>query len=58
MLYDLDDVMDFGKYKGKSVEDVLEEDPSYLLWLLENSERFEVDDALQDAITTAARGHR
>lgn len=52
--YDLDDVLNFGKYKGSTVDSVLEEDPKYLLWALENVERFEVDKALQDAITRAA----
>lgn len=53
--YDLDSALDFGKYKGRTVEDVLDEDPAYLLWALENVERFETDKAVQDAITRAAR---
>lgn len=52
--YDLDTLLDFGKHRGRPVEDVLEDDPSYLLWALENVHRFEVDKALQDAITRAA----
>lgn len=53
MIYDLDTKLRFGKYKGYTVEDVLEKDPEYLLWLLENVEHFEVDKALQDAIMRA-----
>lgn len=54
MIYDLDTELRFGKYKGHTVEDVLARDPEYLLWLLENVDRFEVDKALQDAIMRAA----
>ena len=54
--YDLDTPLAFGKYKGRTVEDVLEEDPAYLLWAAENVESFDVDAALQDAIVRAARG--
>lgn len=54
MIYDLDTELNFGKYKGHTVEDILTRDPEYLLWLLENVDRFEVDKALQDAIMRAA----
>jgi len=53
--YDLDSILDFGKYKGRTVEDVLDEDPRYLLWALESVERFETDAAVADAIVRAAR---
>lgn len=55
MVYDLDTALDFGKHRGRTVEDLLGDDPRYLLWALENVERFEVDKALQDTITRAAR---
>ena len=51
---DLDDRFAFGRHKGKLVEDVLNDDPAWLLWAIEN-EVIEVDAALQDAITEAAR---
>lgn len=55
MIYDLDSTLRFGKYKGYTIEDLLNDRPDYLLWLLENVDDFEVDKALQDAITRAAR---
>ncbi len=55
MTYDLDSKLPFKKYPGRTVEEILEEDPRYLLWLLENVDSFEVDKALQDAIVRAAR---
>jgi len=58
MIYDLDTPLGFGKYKGRAVEDVLSDDPAYLLWLLENVEQFTVDKALQDDIERAARRRR
>lgn len=54
MIYDLDTPLGFGKYKGQPVEDVLADDPSYLLWCLENVESFSVDQALEDEIVRAA----
>lgn len=56
MTYDLDDCLPFGKHQGRLIEDVLDEDPNYLLWCLENVDDFEVDKALQDEITRRARG--
>jgi uncharacterized protein (DUF3820 family) len=52
MVYDLDTPLAFGKYKGRTVEDVLQCDPAYLLWAMENVDQFEVDD---DAINRDAR---
>lgn len=41
----------FGKYKGKKIEDVIEEDPKYLLWAHENIEWFQLsDEALEDVL--------
>ena len=42
MRYDLDAPLAFGRYKGRTVEDVLDDDPDCLLWVLENVEQFEV----------------
>lgn len=49
-MYDLDSLLKFGKYKGKVLEDVLNDDPEYLAWCLENIEWFEVDETLADEI--------
>lgn len=40
--------MAFGKYKGKTVKEVMYEDPSYLLWADDNVEGFELSDYLRD----------
>ena len=32
----LETVLDFGKYKGKTLEEVADIDPSYICWLHEN----------------------
>ena len=42
MMYKLDTILPFGKYKGKTVEQVLEIDPTYIRWCLENIEAFEM----------------
>ena len=36
----LEDQLDFGKYKGKTIQEVYSIDPNYLMWLNENSEDF------------------
>lgn len=35
----LSDRITFGKHKGKTVEQLLSESPSYLVWLIEKTER-------------------
>ena len=32
----LDDVFSFGKHNGDQVEDVTDDDPDYIAWLIEN----------------------
>ena len=39
-----DTVLNFGKYKGETIEEVYEKDASYLQWCLENIERFNLSD--------------
>ncbi len=31
----IDDVLNFGKYSGRLVEDVIEEDPQYIAWCID-----------------------
>lgn len=38
-----EDVLTFGKYKGRTIKDVSIEDFSYLMWLEDNSEDFIID---------------
>lgn len=42
------DVLAFGKHRGKSVDWVAEHHPSYIIWLKENNV-CEVDDEIYDA---------
>lgn len=41
-------IFTFGKHKGKTVKQVMEEDPSYLLWADDNVEGFELSNYLRD----------
>lgn len=41
--------MPFGKYKGRLIGDIIQEDPSYLLWCCENLS-FELDEECLDLI--------
>jgi uncharacterized protein (DUF3820 family) len=35
--------MSFGKYKGKSIQYIFDNDNQYLLWLIQNANEFRVD---------------
>lgn len=57
VLYDYNEKLNFGKYDGYTVDELKEEDPSYLLWLAEEEViRFhDADDqaAFEDAVDYA-----
>jgi uncharacterized protein (DUF3820 family) len=38
-----DDVITFGKYKGKTIKQIFENDSNYILWLIENSKDLIID---------------
>ena len=42
--YQLGEVMPFGKYKGVSIEVMIETDPKYVQWLLDNVDNFYLSD--------------
>lgn len=47
----LDDSMPFGKHKGSQIEDLVEDNPSYIRWLCENSTHVEFDEAVLEALS-------
>lgn len=49
-IYDIHDEFDFGKYKGKTIEDLLKENPGYVDWLIRNFRGFALSyDAFEQA---------
>lgn len=46
----LDDEFTFGKHRERQVEDVIEDDPSYIAWLVEN-DKVEFDEEVLELIT-------
>ena len=51
--YKLTDKLPFGKHKGQTIRQILQNDPSYLLWCSEKLERFAMSDEAWDyAIST------
>jgi hypothetical protein len=42
-LWGLDDELTFGKNKGFTIRQVIENDRRWLIWMLENTEHFELD---------------
>ena len=51
----LEDTFKFGKYKGQQVEDVIDDDPSYVRWLCENTETHFDDEVLETLSKREAR---
>lgn len=43
----LETILTFGKYEGKQVEDLLDDDPGYLFWLAENTPTIFNDEAYE-----------
>ena len=41
--FTLDTVFDFGKHKGKSLSDIIENDIDYIIWCILNIEQFKID---------------
>lgn len=47
---DLDSIFKFGKYKGQELEDIIEDDPGYIRWLMDN-EVAEFTTAVHECVT-------
>jgi hypothetical protein len=46
--YKLTDKLPFGKHKGQTIRQVLQSDPSYILWCVEKLDRFAMSDEAWD----------
>lgn len=49
-----DSVLQFGKYKGRTVIDIYEEDPEYLRWVMDETDMLSMSDEDEDKIRIAA----
>lgn len=43
-VYGLNSVLEFGKYKGQTIKQVLEQNVDYITWCLENINHFALDE--------------
>ena len=50
----IDDKMTFGKYKGKEIGEIIDDDPSYLEWAVQNT-HLELDTQASDLLTRELR---
>jgi hypothetical protein len=48
--YGVTTTLDFGKYKGYSVGNILEMDPAYILWASQNVETFRLTKSVRDVL--------
>lgn len=49
--------MYFGKYKGETIEDIIENDPQYVDWCLENVKHFSLNDEAEELLNSIERGY-
>jgi hypothetical protein len=56
--HDLDTVLDFGKYKGMTIDMVMDEDPGYLLWAVKNIIWFDLPVQIADRAGDEVRAIR
>jgi hypothetical protein len=54
----LEDTINFGKHKGKTVEDLLNKHPDYLLWAQDAIEWLEIDEDILEAASEKVEKRR
>lgn len=52
--FDFDDRLMFGKYLGKTVSQIITEEPTYILWALDNVAHFAVTEQVLEEACNAA----
>ena len=53
----INDILQFGKFKGKSILYVLDNKPSYLVWCINNVEGFKIDERLKEDLLKQYNRH-
>ncbi len=52
-IFKLDSNLTFGKYKGKTIQDVINDDPDYIAWAADTIEWFDLDEEAIEAVDIA-----
>lgn len=47
-VYNLRDRLTFGKHQGETLQDVIDDDPQYIEWIIENIPTFDLDTITMD----------
>ena len=58
MLYTPEDILRFGKYKRLTIRKVLDYDPSYIKWCLNNIDTFEMSDKDREEVFNLSYAHQ
>lgn len=53
--YTIDETLDFGKYAGKELREVIADDPAYIEWALDEVGHFDLDDEALDYLARSRR---
>ena len=54
----VNDVLQFGKYKGRTVLEVIDTNPSYIVWCIQNVKDFVIDKRLSDELVDQYERHQ
>lgn len=52
-LFKLSSIMTFGQYKGMTVKEVIDYDPAYMMWVVDNVEWFVLNKAAEEYLDAA-----
>lgn len=56
-VFELDDVITFGKYKGNTIDDVIHDDYGYIEWCLDNLAWFKISENVYEQLNKAMASH-
>lgn len=54
--YGLYNMIDFGKHEGRHIRQIIQDDPDYLVWCLENVSGFELTDEADEVLEDRLEG--
>ena len=49
--------MSFGKYRGQVLEDIIKKDPNYVIWAIENTSFFDIDEKAEAVLQDFVEGN-
>jgi len=57
MIYKLTDKIQFGKHNGKTIQEIIDKDVTYIEWAIQTIENFDLDDEAEAEFETTLGSH-